>query len=104
VVGETFCVGGLTKDIPNIEVVKKILKVMGKDESHIEYVKDRPGHDRRYSVDWTKIKKRLGWKPVHDFDTWLRETVEWYHCNVSWWKPLKEKQQRYFEKQYGRKR
>lgn len=99
-VGETFCVGGLTKDIPNIEVIKKTLRIMGMDESIIEYVKDRPGHDRRYSVDWSKIKKTLGWKPQHDFDTWLEKTIKWYQNNTNWWKPLKEKQRVYFKRQY----
>lgn len=103
VIGETFCVGGLTKDIPNIQVVRKILKIMGKDDSNIEYVKDRPGHDRRYSVDWSKIKIRLDWQPQHDFDTWLEKTIKWYKNNTNWWKPLKEKQQKYFKKQYGKK-
>jgi len=102
-VGETYCVGGLTKDIPNIQVVKKILKIMGKKEDSIEYVQDRPGHDRRYSVDWSKIKNRLGWQPKYDFDTWLEKTIKWYQNNTNWWKPLKEKQQRYFKKQYKRK-
>lgn len=99
-IGETFCVGGLTRDIPNIEVVKKILKIMGKDKSEIEYVADRPGHDRRYSVNWPKIKKRLGWEPEHDFDTWLEKTVKWYKNNTNWWQPLKDKQKNYFKKQY----
>jgi len=99
-VGETFCVGGLTKDIPNIQVVKKILKIMGKSEEDIEYVKDRPGHDRRYSVNWSKIKKTLGWEPKYDFDTWLEKTIHWYKNNTNWWKPLKDKQQKYFKKQY----
>jgi len=99
-VGETFCVGGLTKDIPNIQVVKKILKIMGKSEEDIEYVKDRPGHDRRYSVNWSKIKKTLGWEPKYDFDTWLEKIVKWYQNNTNWWKPLKDKQQKYFKKQY----
>lgn len=102
-IGETFCVGGLTKDIPNIQVIKKILKIMGKSEEFIEYVKDRPGHDRRYSVDWSKIKKTLLWEPKADFDTWLEKTIKWYQNNTNWWKPLKEKQQNYFKKQYGRK-
>jgi len=102
-IGETFCVGGLTKDIPNIEVIRKTLKIMGMDESMIEYVTDRPGHDRRYSVDWTKIKKTLGWKPQYDFDTWLEKTISWYKKNTNWWKPLKDKQQKYFKKQYGKK-
>jgi len=103
VVGETFCVGGLTKDIPNIQVVRKILKIMGKKEDSIEYVQDRPGHDRRYSVDWSKIKNRLGWQPKYDFDTWLEKTIKWYQNNTNWWKPLKENQQRYFKKQYSRR-
>ncbi|MGI5826635.1 MAG: dTDP-glucose 4,6-dehydratase [Patescibacteria group bacterium] len=99
-IGQTYCVGGVTKDIPNIEVVKKLLKIMGFGSDMIEYVKDRPGHDRRYSVDWTKINKELGWKPQHDFDTWLEKTVRWYKNNTNWWKPLKEKQAKYFKKQY----
>ena len=76
---------------------------MGKNKNFIEYVKDRPGHDRRYSVDWSKIKKVLGWEPKHDFDTWLEKTIKWYKNNTNWWKPLKDKQQEYFNKQYGRK-
>ena len=99
-VGQTYCVGGVTKDIPNIEVVKKIIKIMGFGKDMIEYVKDRPGHDRRYSVNWTKIEKDLGWKPLHDFDTWLEKTIRWYKNNTNWWKPLKEKQAGYFKKQY----
>lgn len=99
-IGETYCVGGMTKEIPNIEVVKKILKIMGQDESMIEFVKDRPGHDRRYSVDWSKIKRQLGWQPKYDFDAWLEKTVKWYKNDTNWWKPLKEKQKDYFKKQY----
>jgi len=102
-IGETFCVGGSTKDIPNIEVIKKTLKIMEMDDSMIEYVQDRPGHDRRYSVDWSKINKVLDWKPQHDFDTWLEKTIHWYQNNTNWWKPLKEKQQKFFKKQYGKK-
>lgn len=99
-IGQTYCVGGVTKDIPNIEVVKKLLKIMGFGQEMIEYVADRPGHDRRYSVDWSKINKELDWKPQHDFDTWLEKTVRWYKNNTNWWKPLKEKQAKYFKKQY----
>lgn len=88
-IGETYCVGGLTEDIANIEVIKKILTRMEGDESAVEYVKDRPGHDRRYAMDWSKINRELGWKPAHDFDQGLRETIEWYKANESWWKPLK---------------
>lgn len=88
-VGETYCVGGSTKDISNLEVVHMILQKIGKDESYIEFVKDRPGHDRRYAIDWGKINQELGWKPQYDFETQLTETIEWYKANESWWKPLK---------------
>lgn len=89
-IGESYLIGGLTEDIPNIEIAKRILKIMGKDEEHIEYVQDRPGHDRRYSVDWSKINKELGWKPEFDFDTYLKKTIDWYVENESWWKKLKK--------------
>lgn len=88
-IGETYCVGGLTKDINNLTVIHKILKIMGKDDSLIEFVKDRPGHDRRYAIDWTKIKQELGWEPLHDFDTWLSKTIDWYRENTAWWQRVK---------------
>ena len=88
-VGETYLVGGLTEDISNIEIIKRILKIMGKDETQIEYVKDRPGHDRRYAVDWSRINQELGWKPEHNFDEYLRITVDWYKNNQEWWKKIK---------------
>jgi dTDP-glucose 4,6-dehydratase len=86
--GETYCIGGQTEDVNNIEITKKVLSIMGKDDSYIEYVKDRPGHDRRYAVDWTKAQNELGYKPAHDFDTYLQKTVEWYQQNQEWWKKL----------------
>jgi dTDP-glucose 4,6-dehydratase len=86
--GETYCIGGQTEDVSNIEITKKVLALMGKDESYIEYVKDRPGHDRRYAVDWTKAKNELGYAPQHDFDTYLQKTVEWYKENQAWWSKL----------------
>ena len=89
-IGETYCVGGLTEDINNLEIVKRIIKILGKDESYIEYVKDRLGHDRRYAVDWSKIKNELGWSPMHSFDEYLLKTVEWYKNNESWWKKIKK--------------
>ncbi len=101
-VGETYLVGGMTRDISNIDVVKKILKIMGEDESFIEYVKDRLGHDRRYAVDWSKIQNELGWKPLHDFDEWLEKTVAWYKENEKWWKDVKDgSYQKYYKEQYG---
>lgn len=101
-VGETYCVGGLTEDINNLEVAKKILQHLGKDESSIEFVKDRPGHDRRYAIDWSKIKNELGWEPKYDFDTWLEKTISWYKENEWWWKDIKSgSYKEYYEKQYG---
>jgi dTDP-glucose 4,6-dehydratase len=97
-VGETYLVGGLAEDINHLEVTKKLLKIFGKDESSIKFVKDRPGHDRRYSVDWTKIKKELDWKPSFGFDEWLVKTVDWYKENGWWWKPLKEEAEKLYEK------
>ena len=89
-VGETYCIGGLTEDIPNIDVAKKILAIMNESEDKIEFVKDRPGHDRRYAVDFSKIKNELGWEPLHSFDEWLKETVKWYQENTDWWRNLKQ--------------
>lgn len=71
----------------NLEVAKLILKQMSKNETLIIFVKDRPGHDRRYSLDTTKIRK-LGWKPKHDFEDALKKTIDWYLDNEWWWKPL----------------
>lgn len=89
--GETYLVGGLTEDINNLEIAKKLNKIFGRDENSVNFVKDRPGHDRRYSVDWSKIKDELGWKPEYSFDEWLAKTVEWYKKNEWWWRPLKQK-------------
>lgn len=88
-IGETYCVGGTTVDIDNRTVIQKILTYFGKTEAEIEYVKDRPGHDRRYAIDWTKIHTELGWKPAYDFDTWLGKTILWYETHASWWKRIK---------------
>lgn len=96
----TYLVGGLTQDISNLEVIKLILKLMKKDESLIEHVKDRPGHDQRYSVDWQKIQKELGWQPTVDLEEGLIKTIAWYQKNQEWWHPLKQKNQAYFSSQY----
>ena len=101
--GETYCIGGLTEDINNLSVARKILAHLGKDENYLEFVKDRPGHDRRYAIDWSKIKNELGWEPQHNFDDWLEETIQWYKENEWWWKDIKNgSYQEYYEKQYGR--
>lgn len=88
-IGKTYLVGGLTDDISNIDVVKKILNLMGKGEDMIEYVKDRPGHDRRYAIDWSTIKSELGWEPAYTFDQALEATIKWYQENTQWWKDVK---------------
>lgn len=97
-VGETYLVGGLTHDVNNLEIANKLLKVFKMDKSHLKFVKDRPGHDRRYAVDWGKINKELGWKPKNDFDKWLLETVNWYKGNEWWWRPLKKKAEELYAK------
>jgi dTDP-glucose 4,6-dehydratase len=89
--GETYLVGGMTKNISNLEIAKELVKYFKKDKNSIEFVKDRPGHDRRYAIDWTKINKDLGWSPNADFDKRLNETIEWYKDNEWWWGPLKKK-------------
>lgn len=88
-VGQTYLIGSQTEDISNLEIIKKIIKIMGKDESVIAYVKDRPGHDRRYAIDWSMIKKELGWQPESDFETSLVKTINWYQNNQNWWKKIK---------------
>ncbi len=72
----------------NIEIVKTILKILGKDENLIEFVEDRPGHDIRYSIDSSKLKEHLGWKQKYDFNTGIEETVNWYMENKQWWEKL----------------
>ena len=101
--GETYLVGGMTQLYPNIEIARKILNIMGKDESYIEFVKDRPGHDRKYDIDWTKIKQQLGWEPKFSFDDWLAKTVQWYKDHEQWWKNIKSGEyKQYYAKQYGK--
>ncbi|KKR30460.1 dTDP-glucose 4,6-dehydratase [Candidatus Woesebacteria bacterium RIFCSPHIGHO2_01_FULL_39_32] len=97
-VGETYLVGGLTKDVNNLQIAKKLLKIFRYDESYLKFVKDRPGHDRRYAVNWSKIKLELGWKPKYDFDTWLERTVEWYKYNEWWWRPIKKEAEKLYAK------
>ncbi|GIK83911.1 MAG: dTDP-glucose 4,6-dehydratase [Patescibacteria group bacterium] len=98
----TYVVGGLTEDVPNIEIVKMILKIMGKGEDMIEFVTDRPGHDKRYSVNWSKIKTELGWKPSVSFEEGLEKTIHWYQENRHWWEPLKAANQEFFKKNYSK--
>ena len=85
--GETYLVSA-EKELPNLEVIRRILRCLGKSEDSIEWVADRAGHDRRYALDPRRVVTELGWHPVHDFDQALAETVEWYRQNSQWWIPL----------------
>jgi len=96
--GSTYLVGGLTQDINNLEVAKLILQNMNLGEDKIQFVKDRPGHDRRYAVDWSKIKQDLNWHPQHSFSDWLKLTIDWYQANESWWRPLKNEAENLYKK------
>lgn len=97
-VGETYLVGGLTGDIDNLTVARKLLKIFRKEDGLIKFVKDRPGHDRRYAVNWSKINKELGWKPLFGFDSRLAKTVDWYQKNEWWWRPLKARAEELYAK------
>lgn len=88
--GEVYNIGGGT-ELTNMELTEKILNLMGKNESSIKYVEDRKGHDLRYSVDITKISSELGYEPKVNWETGLKETVDWYLANEAWWRPLKKK-------------
>jgi len=88
--GEIYNIGG-GNELRNIDLTRMVLKVLGKPESLIQPVKDRPGHDRRYSLDCSKIERELDWTPRFDFEMALEETVKWYVDNQWWWKKLKEK-------------
>ncbi|MBB6454513.1 dTDP-glucose 4,6-dehydratase [Salirhabdus euzebyi] len=99
--GEVYNVGG-NNERTNIEIVKTILKHLNKPESLIKFVKDRPGHDRRYAIDATKLRTELGWNPKYNFDTGIEQTVNWYLNNQDWWENIiSGEYQQYFQKQYG---
>ncbi|AEH46350.1 dTDP-glucose 4,6-dehydratase [Parageobacillus thermoglucosidasius] len=101
--GEVYNIGG-NNERTNIEVVKAILRYLNKPESLITFVEDRLGHDRRYAIDATKIRKELGWKPKYTFEEGLKKTIDWYLENRSWWeKILSGEYKEYYERQYGQK-
>jgi dTDP-glucose 4,6-dehydratase len=100
--GEAYNVGG-PDECENIDVVKQIVELTGGDESLIEYVKDRPGHDRRYSLASDKIRAELGWEAQVRFADGIARTVDWYRANEAWWEPIRSGEYRdYYERQYGR--
>jgi dTDP-glucose 4,6-dehydratase len=88
--GEVYNIGG-GRELTNNEITRLILDAMGADDSSVKYVEDRKGHDFRYSVDWTKINRELGYEPQVKFEDGLRETIQWYRENEAWWKPLKNR-------------
>lgn len=99
--GEVYNIGG-NNEKQNIDIVKLILKELGKDESLIEFVTDRLGHDRRYAIDSTKIQRDLGWKPKYAFETGIKETIDWYLDNPDWINKVKSGEyQEYYEKMYS---
>ncbi|MBI2417620.1 MAG: dTDP-glucose 4,6-dehydratase [Ignavibacteriales bacterium] len=101
--GEVYNIGAST-EMYNIDIVKLILKELGKTESLIEYVKDRPGHDRRYAIDSTKIQTELGWKPEYNFADAISKTIRWYLDNKEWWERIiSGAYTQYYQKQYGNK-
>jgi dTDP-glucose 4,6-dehydratase len=88
--GQVYNIGG-GRELTNNEITSLVLEAMGADNSSIEYVEDRKGHDLRYSIDWTKINRELGYVPQVKFEDGLRETIQWYLDNEAWWKPLKNR-------------
>lgn len=101
--GEVYNIGG-NNEWYNIDIVKLILKKLNIPEDNIKYVKDRPGHDRRYAIDSTKILTELGWKPEYDFETGIELTINWYKKNTDWWKKVMSGEyQKYYEENYGKK-
>ena len=101
--GEVYNIGG-NNEVNNRKITETILREMGKDwDQFVTYVKDRPGHDRRYAIDASKIQRELGWTPKHRFETAIRGTIKWYVDNQAWWKAIKTGEYlKYYEAQYGR--
>lgn len=102
-IGDVYNIGG-NNEWYNIDIVKIILKILGKGEDQITYVKDRPGHDRRYAIDSSKIMSELGWLPKYQFDGGIEKTIKWYVDNENWWRRImKGEYLNYFEKNYSNK-
>lgn len=100
-VGDVYNIGG-HNERTNLEVVRTIIRELGKSDALIRYVTDRPGHDRRYAIDPTKIKNELGWEPTTTFDEGIKKTIRWYLDNKSWWENIiNGEYQHYYEKMYG---
>jgi dTDP-glucose 4,6-dehydratase len=101
--GSVYNIGG-DYDVPNLQIVKLILKTLGKPESLIRFVEDRPGHDRRYAMDSTRLRRDLAWKPRYKFEAALRATVAWYVANPEWLAHVRSgSYQAYYEQLYARR-
>jgi dTDP-glucose 4,6-dehydratase len=101
--GEVYNIGG-NNERTNLQIVRTILAELGKPESLITFVRDRPGHDRRYAIDASKIRAELGWQPQYPFETGIKKTIQWYLDHQDWWKRIESGQyQEYYAKQYGSK-
>ncbi|MGF9713238.1 dTDP-glucose 4,6-dehydratase [Paenibacillus naphthalenovorans] len=99
--GEVYNIGG-NNERTNLQIVETILEEIGKPKSLITYVEDRPGHDRRYGIDATKITNELGWEPVYFFEKGIKKTIQWYLEHQEWWKKIQSGEYlTYFDKQYG---
>lgn len=101
-IGETYFIGPGEQRVTNLELICKVLGMMGKDENSLEFVVDRPGHDQRYALSIAKIERELNWHPTVALDEGLQRMIDWYTQNESWWKPIKSGEyKKYYEQQYG---
>ena len=99
--GQVYNIGA-SNEMTNINIIKLILQILGKPDSLIQYVKDRPGHDRRYAIDASKIENELGWKPSFNFETAIESTIKWYIDNKLWWdRIISGEYQKYYSLQYS---
>ena len=99
--GEIYNIGG-NRSLPNLDVIRKVLTITGKPESLIQYVTDRPGHDRRYALSSEKLMRETGWRPLMDFETGLARTIDWYRTHSPWVERVRSGAYRtYYEKNYG---
>jgi len=102
-IGETYFIGPDNPELSNLEVIKKLLKLMKLGDDQIEFIADRPGHDQKYALDHSKITRELGWKPKFKLEESLQLTINWYQNHQDWWKRVKSGEyQKYYEQQYGK--
>jgi dTDP-glucose 4,6-dehydratase len=99
-IGETYCVGG-DAERTNLDLIRELLRIMGQGENMLEFVGDRPGHDRRYAVNFAKIERELGWRPRMDLESGLQKTVAWFREHEAWWRKVRSGAYlEYYEQQY----